>query len=265
MTRAAEASADSARTDRVIDRPTAGGWHIRASWPPPMMPTTGNPPGARCGAVTTGAYPGNLSPGPVSAARLVVCSQMDLRCSVVHAGRWTSSSARCSSSAWSEPWRSSSTWGATTSWCSAHTCWGSTTSPSPSSDHLGDSGVAGGLGRQPDVDLPPPSQPAGQPRARAVPVVQRRRHGHLGRLPGHIPVRLGPGHPACRQRHEHLRDRARHAVPFLVVPQVGIRRSPRGGPAGPALRDAPAEPDRAELDGAELDDPARLDHSARNV
>jgi len=32
-----------------------------------------------------------------------------------------------------------------------------------------------------------------------------------------------------------------------------------------ALRDAPAEPDRAELDGAELDGPARLDHSARNV
>jgi putative flippase GtrA len=27
-----------------------------------MMPTTGNPPGARCGAVTTGAYPGKSSP-----------------------------------------------------------------------------------------------------------------------------------------------------------------------------------------------------------
>jgi putative flippase GtrA len=27
-----------------------------------MMPTTGNPPGARWGAVTTGAYPGNPSP-----------------------------------------------------------------------------------------------------------------------------------------------------------------------------------------------------------
>ena len=52
-TRAAEASADSARTDSVIDSPTEGGWHIRASWPPPMMPTTGNPPGARRGEVTS--------------------------------------------------------------------------------------------------------------------------------------------------------------------------------------------------------------------
>jgi putative flippase GtrA len=32
-----------------------------------------------------------------------------------------------------------------------------------------------------------------------------------------------------------------------------------------ALRDAPAEPDRAELDGAELDGSFRLDRSARNV
>src|SRR5450759_2047865 len=29
-----------------------------------MMPTTGNPPGARCGAVTSGAYRGKSSPAP---------------------------------------------------------------------------------------------------------------------------------------------------------------------------------------------------------
>ena len=44
---AAAASGASARTLSVMASSAAGAAHMRASWPPPMMPTTGNPPGAR--------------------------------------------------------------------------------------------------------------------------------------------------------------------------------------------------------------------------
>ena len=55
-TRAALASSASASTLRVMPSSAAGPAHIRASWPPPMTPTTGKPPGARRGVVTGRGY-----------------------------------------------------------------------------------------------------------------------------------------------------------------------------------------------------------------
>ena len=49
-TSAADASGASARTLSWTPSSTAGPCIIRASWPPPITPTTGNPPGVRRGA-----------------------------------------------------------------------------------------------------------------------------------------------------------------------------------------------------------------------
>src|SRR5699024_4103494 len=62
ITCAALDAGSSVSTERVTPSSVAGPAHIRASWPPPMTPTTGNPPGARTGDDTWAGY----AAGPVS-------------------------------------------------------------------------------------------------------------------------------------------------------------------------------------------------------
>src|SRR5664280_953258 len=233
MTRAADASTDSARTDSVIDKPTAGGWHIRASWPPPMMPTTGNPPGARCGAVTNMS----LSGRDVNGGRY---GRLGSYCD----DKWTWVDQSCPGGA-DRPrprnaqvrrgWRGGvrhrpghlqhpgvrPTPAGDVQPAEHRRC--ATRQATDGSRHRCDRVHAGGLGRQQAVDLPPSSQPATQPRTRPVPALERRGHDHLSDLPGHIPLRLRPAHPARRQRDQYHWDSTWDAVPFLVLPQVRVR------------------------------------------
>ena len=65
---------------------------MRASCPPPMMPTTGNPPGARCGDVTRRSLPvGPVHRSTAAGPTLSLWPLNPSPCSTAPAARWTSS------------------------------------------------------------------------------------------------------------------------------------------------------------------------------